>query len=388
MSTDLAEVTARFALALRAAGVPVTAEQAARLAAAMSLAPPGRRSELYWLARVTLVADAGQLDTFDRVFAQVFAGLVDPAEWRGQQPPPSAPGRRPQPAAGSPVAPARPPTGGEPPPAVPGGDAGGEGERPALLAAASPAERLRHQDFAALGEDELHALRALTARLAFATPPRPSRRRTPAGRGDELDVRATLRAARRTGGLPLRPVRRRRRTRPRRLVLLCDVSGSMEPYARAYLQLLLGGVGGARAEAFVFATRLTRVTRALRHRRPDVALERAGRAAPDWSGGTRLGEALRAFNAEHGQRGVARGAVVVILSDGWDRGDPALVAREMQRLRRLAHRVVWVNPRSSRPGFLPLAGGMAAALPHVDVLLSGHSLAALEEVLAVIRGGG
>ncbi|MST31344.1 VWA domain-containing protein, partial [Acidimicrobiaceae bacterium USS-CC1] len=124
------------------------------------------------------------------------------------------------------------------------------------------------------------------------------------------------------------------------------------------------------------------------HRRPDVALERAGRAAPDWSGGTRLGEALRAFNAEHGRRGVARGAVVVILSDGWDRGDPALVAREMERLRRLAHRVVWVNPRSARPGFAPLAGGMAAALPHVDVLLSGHSLAAFEEVLAAIRGEG
>ncbi|HET9072160.1 MAG TPA: hypothetical protein VFN60_09625, partial [Acidimicrobiales bacterium] len=212
MSTDLAEVTARFALALRAAGVPVTAEQAARLAAAMSLAPPGRRSELYWLARVTLVADAGQLDAFDRIFAQVFAGLVDPAEWRGQQPPPSTPARRPRPAAGPPAGSSSPGS-GEPPPAVPGGgDGGGEGVRPVLLAAASPAERLRHQDFAALGEDELHALRAHPARLAFATPPRPSRRRTPAGRGDELDVRATLRAARRTGGLPLRPVRRRRRT--------------------------------------------------------------------------------------------------------------------------------------------------------------------------------
>ena len=172
--------------------------------------------------------------------------------------------------------------------------------------------------------------------------------------------------------------------RPRRLVLICDISGSMEVYARVYLQLLMSGVGGARAEAFVFATRLTRLTRALRGVPPDLALERAGRAAPDWSGGTRIGEAVRSFNDSYGRPGLARGAVVVVLSDGWDCGDPEVLGTQMARLGRLAYRVVWVNPRKAAPGFAPLAAGMAAALPHVDAFVSGHSLAAFDEVLAAI----
>jgi uncharacterized protein with von Willebrand factor type A (vWA) domain len=171
-------------------------------------------------------------------------------------------------------------------------------------------------------------------------------------------------------------------------VLICDISGSMEPYARAYLQLLMSGVDGARAEAFVFATRLTRLTRVLRGAIPAIALERAGRTAPDWSGGTRIGPAIKAFNDQHGQRGLARGAVVVVLSDGWDRGDPEMLGREMARLRRLAFRVVWVNPRRAAPDYAPLVGGMAAALPHVDAFVSGHSLAALEEVIDAISGHG
>jgi uncharacterized protein with von Willebrand factor type A (vWA) domain len=168
----------------------------------------------------------------------------------------------------------------------------------------------------------------------------------------------------------------------RRLVLLCDISGSMEPYARAYMQFVT--CAGRDAEAFVFATRLTRITRALAARNPERALQRAAAAAPDWSSGTRIGEALRAFNDRHGRRGLARGAVIVILSDGWERGDPALVGREMARLGRLAHRIVWVNPRVGAPGFKPQAGGMAAALPHLDALVSGHSLAALDEVIEAI----
>jgi uncharacterized protein with von Willebrand factor type A (vWA) domain len=179
----------------------------------------------------------------------------------------------------------------------------------------------------------------------------------------------------------------------RPLVLLCDISGSMEPYARAYLQFLTsaaagrtvgGRVHGSRSEAFVFATRLTRLTRALRSRDPERAIAQAAAAAPDWSSGTRIGEALRTFNDRHGRRGMARGAVVVILSDGWERGDPGLVAREMQRLARLAYRIVWVNPRVAASGFSPQAGGMAAALPYCDALVSGHSLAALEEVAEAI----
>jgi uncharacterized protein with von Willebrand factor type A (vWA) domain len=165
-------------------------------------------------------------------------------------------------------------------------------------------------------------------------------------------------------------------------VLICDISGSMEAYARAYLQLLWRGVT-KNAEAFVFATRLTRLTGTLRSS-PDLALERAGRKAPDWSGGTRIGDAIKAFNDGYGRRGLARGAVIVILSDGWDTGDPGVLAREMERLHRLAHRIVWVNPRKAAAGYEPLVGGMAAALPFVDAFVSGHSLAALDEVLEAV----
>jgi uncharacterized protein with von Willebrand factor type A (vWA) domain len=159
----------------------------------------------------------------------------------------------------------------------------------------------------------------------------------------------------------------------------------MEPYARAYVQFL---TCARRAEAFVFATRLTRVTRALASRNPERAMQNAAAAAPDWSSGTRIGEALKAFNDRHGRRGLARGAVIVIMSDGWERGDPALVAREMQRLRRLAHRIVWVNPRVAAEAFAPRAGGMAAALPFCDALVSGHNLASLAEVVDAIGGAG
>jgi len=169
--------------------------------------------------------------------------------------------------------------------------------------------------------------------------------------------------------------------------MLCDISGSMEPYARAYLQFLTCAAGsGPDAEAFVFATRLTRLTRALSSRHPERAIQRAAAVAPDWSSGTRIGDALKAFNDRHGRRGMARGAVVVILSDGWERGDPALVAREMERLARLAHRIVWVNPRVGASAFSVQAGGMVAALPHCDAVVSGHSFAALGEVVAAIGG--
>src|SRR5207342_469187 len=179
--------------------------------------------------------------------------------------------------------------------------------------------------------------------------------------------------------------RRRRRIARRRLVLLCDISGSMEPYARAYLQFLTCAAGSGRsAEAFVFATRLTRLTRALQSRSPERAIQRAAAAAPDWSSGTRIGDALKEFNDRHGRRGMARGAVIVILSDGWERGDPALVGREMERLSRLAHRIVWVNPRVSADAFSVQSGGMVAALPHCDALVSGHNFHALGEVVEAI----
>jgi uncharacterized protein with von Willebrand factor type A (vWA) domain len=388
---DLPALAGGFGRALHRAGVPVTPERTARFARALAVVRPGGRTALYWTARVAFVSGREQVPAFDAVFGAVFDGLADPADARGDPaaPPAAAPG----PAEAAPAArPSSPPA-----PlleaagralvaaAADARDDGGAADvREAVLAAASPEERLRTTRLDRLTPEELVLARRLMARLAVAPPLRRTRRARRGRHGERLDVRATLRRSRRSGGDPVRLARRRRRERPRRLVLLLDVSGSMEPYARAYLQLLQGAVGGARAEAFVFATRLTRLTRALAGRSPQAALDRAAAAAPDWAGGTRIGEALRAFNDRFGRRGLARGAVVVVVSDGWERDDPALVGREMARLARLAHRIVWVNPRRAAAGYAPLAGGMAAALPHVDAFLSGHTLAALDEVLDAI----
>src|SRR5581483_4858840 len=250
---------------------------------------------------------------------------------------------------------------------------------------ASDEEVLRAKRFDALSPDELAQLYRLMTHMRVATPQRRTRRAERHRHGERIDLRRTLRGSLRTAGDPIRLARRRRRVVARRLVLLCDISGSMEPYARAYLQFLTCAAGaGPNAEAFVFATRLTRVTRALASRNPERAIQRAATAAPDWSSGTRIGDALKTFNDRHGRRGMARGAVIVILSDGWERGDPALVGREMERLGRLAHRIVWVNPRVSARGFEARAGGLAAALPFCDALVSGHSLQALDEVVDAI----
>jgi uncharacterized protein with von Willebrand factor type A (vWA) domain len=266
------------------------------------------------------------------------------------------------------------------------GEGGGaETEREVVLAAASPEERLHTTAFAELTPEELLGVRRLIRRLVLSTPERRSRRtRRTRRRGERLDLRRTVRAAQRTGGDPARLVALRRRTEPRRLVLLCDVSASMEPYTRVYLTLLQGAVSGARAEAFVFSTRLTRLTRQLSLHDPDQALARAAATTPDWAGGTRLAEGIGRFVADHGRRGLARGSVVVVLSDGWATDEPAAVGTAMARLRRLAHRVVWVNPRKAAPGFAPLVGGMAAALPHVDAFVSGHSVEALAQVAQAI----
>jgi uncharacterized protein with von Willebrand factor type A (vWA) domain len=212
-------------------------------------------------------------------------------------------------------------------------------------------------------------------------PHRLSRRRRRHRRGNRLDLRASLRHSTRSGGDPAVAIRRTRTWTPRRMVALLDISGSMEPYARAYLHLLWGAATRARAEVFVFGTRLTRLTRALRNTNPDLALERAAALMPDWSGGTRIGCALRDFMDIFGRRGMARGAVVLIVSDGWERDDPTLLAHQMAALGRHAHRVLWANPRLAAPGFAPLAGGMAAALPYVDSFVSGHSADALIEVV-------
>ena len=265
------------------------------------------------------------------------------------------------------------------------GEDGPEVEVPTALA--SDEELLGRKSFDALEPHELAQLYRLMSRLELETPRRRTRRYERRRRGERIDLRRTLRSSLRTGGDPSRLARRRRRVARRRLVLLCDISGSMEPYARAYLQFLTCAAGsGPNAEAFVFATRLTRLTRALASRNPELAIRRAAAAAPDWSSGTRIGDALREFNDRHGRRGMARGAVVVILSDGWERGDPLLVGREMERLARLAHRIVWVNPRVGAGGFSVQSGGMVAALPYCDALVSGHSFQALGEVAEAIGG--
>jgi hypothetical protein len=374
--------------ALRAAGLPVTPDRETTFARAVALTGTGRDA-LYWAARTSFVSAHDQLPVFDAVFSMLVDGVEDPADSRGDTTSPALTGTPRQ----RPKAPGPPPA--EAPPGsegggAPGGGTGGASDPDAeprdvhVGVAASDVERLSGTRLDELDDRELAVVAHLLRRMAVATPPRRARRRHPSRRGEHLDVRATLRRARRTGGDPVEHLHRRRAVRPRPLVALLDVSGSMSPYARAYLLLLEGAARGARAETFVFATRLTRVTRALREGRAELAVDRAGAAAPDWAGGTRIGEALRAFNDRWGRRGMARGAVVVILSDGWERGDPALVGREMQRLRRLAHRIVWVNPRVAAPGFAPETGGMAAALPHVDELVSGHSVAALDEVVAAI----
>jgi uncharacterized protein with von Willebrand factor type A (vWA) domain len=389
---DLAEVAVRFGALLSAAGVPIAPERCGRFTAALVLAAPATKIELYWVARVTLLSDHAHIAAFDAVFDRVFGAraLVDDVTRNPDAPPP--------------VVETRP---GDPGPAQHGGTAASgyqerltpgqatapcddvdDDDRPSGLAAVSAQERLRHTDFAALSEEELATVSALLARVALVAPPRPARRRERHRGGPHVDLRATLARAQRTGGDPVTLVERRRRTRSRRLVALCDISGSMEPYTRAYLQLLHAAVRGADAEAFVFATRLTRLTRELAVRTPAEALRRAGKAAPDWSGGTRIGRALKAFTDTYGRRGLARGAVLLIVSDGWERDDPELVGTQMERLARLAHRIVWVNPRRASPRYAPLVAGMAAALPYIDHFVSGHSVAALDEVRAAISHAG
>lgn len=249
-------------------------------------------------------------------------------------------------------------------------------------------EILREKDFAEYTKQELREAAAIMARMRVAGSPRPSRRLRRSKRHHGApDLRRTVRRAMRTSGEPIDRAFRERSEQPRRLVLLLDISGSMEDYARALLRFVHASiVARRRVEAFALGTRLTRLTRELSTRDPDRAFDAASRAVEDWSGGTRLGESIRRFNDEWGVRGMARGAIVVVLSDGWDRGEPAEMAEQMQRLSRVAHRVVWVNPLKATAGYAPLAQGMAAALPYIDDFIEGHNLVALDRLARVISG--
>ncbi len=379
---DVAEVAARFGAALRRAGLPVGPGRSERFAAAINLVQPGTRRELFDCALATLVSSKDQAQILLAVFTDVFGGLDDAAQLRGLPMPGGGPSaahlaEAANTARAHSVAVALASEPGE----QDESDADREVARPYL---GSPVERLAGADFADLSAAELAALADAMRQITLAVPARRSRRRRPRPGGQRTDMRATLRQARRTGGHPFRLIGEVPRLRSRRLVVLCDISGSMEPYARAMLQLLYCAADGADAEVFSFATRLTRLTSALARSTPAVALARAAAAAPDWHGGTRLGLALKEFNDSYGRRGMARGAVVLIISDGWDTGDTDQVRTEMERLSLVAFRIVWMNPRTKSAAYQPLAAGMAAAWPHCDAVVSGHTLHAVGQLSAAL----
>jgi len=364
----LDELAVDMVTALRRSGVAVPTGSTvayARALTAVGTSPAGA----YWAGRTTLVRRPEDVAAYDRAFGEVVGG-VPPAdeatvplqvEIHLDVDDTDVPDR---------------------------GDAADRPPHEVQTVRWSPTEVLRHQDLATCTPDELSEAHRLIAELRVGAVRRPSRRRqvAPPGRG-ALDLRRTVRRSLRTGGEVLRPARTEAGDQPRRLVFLVDVSGSMEPYARALTRFAHAAVTAhrrGRVEVFALGTRVTRITRELATHDPDRALRLAGEAVADWAGGTRLGDGLRGFNDRWGVRGLARGAVVVILSDGWDRGDPAVLGDELARLGRVAHRIVWVNPLKASPGYAPLAGGMAAALPHVDEFVEGHSIASLEALAAVV----
>ena len=363
-SRDVVDTVLGFARTLRHAGVAASPDRVEAMLSALGALDVLDPTDVYWAGRLTLCGGPDDLDRYDAAFAAWFGGEV-PRASRTSVP------RELRTTATAPL--------------DPGSGTGEEGEQTDLAARASGDEVLRHRDVADLTPVEREHLRRLFALLAPASPMRPARRRRPSAVGAVHPAR-TVRRALRDGGEVSRLLHRRPRPRPRRVVLLVDVSGSMTPYADALLRFAHAAVRAhpGVTEVFTIGTRLTRVTRELRSRDPDRALAASGAAIPDWSGGTRLGEVLKAFLDRWGQRGTARGAVVVVCSDGWERGGTELLAEQMARLRRLAHAVVWVNPHKGRAGYEPLTGGMQAALPSVDVFVSGHSLAAFEELTGVI----
>ena len=385
---DLPPLAGALGQRLRDAGVPVTPERSAKFARALALVRPESRRRLYWTARSIFVSDRSQAGAFDVVFGSVFGGpapteteLPEGAQTEAAPPDERLSSERPNRA--QEAARAQRPSVASAPSRAGDGEDRGDVDLPRAMA--SDEERLAGKRFDALDAGELAQIYGLMSRLELATPQRRTRRFEKAHHGRRVDLRRTLRGSLRTGGDAIRIARRRRRVVRRRLVMLCDISGSMEPYARTYLQFLTSAAGSdRRTEAFAFATRLTRLTKALGSRQPDRAIQQAARTAPDWSSGTRIGRALKEFNDRYGRRGLARGAVVVILSDGWERGDPELLGREMERLARLAHKIVWVNPRVGAREFSVGTAGMLAALEHCDALVSGHSFEALGEVVGAL----
>jgi hypothetical protein len=369
--------------AMRDTGAHVTPSQIRDAVQALGCVSLRDRDQVYWALRCTLASRHEDLEAFDDAFRRLVKQAI------GADGMDLNPGANPKPPTPS------PPT--AEPPAAPTQDRplgetdldGPEEEDPEDVEAGirwSAVERLRTLDFAAYTDVELQRAGRLMQRIARAVPLRRSRRYRSAPAGRAVDTRRTLRAAMRTGGYPLARQWRTPRLKPRRLVFVVDVSGSMQPYARAMIMFLQAAVRTGRPiEAFTLGTRLTRVTRELQARDPDRALRAATRRVPDWAGGTRIGENLRALNERWGRMGMTRGAVVVIVSDGWERGELASLVTEMERLQRAAHTVVWVNPLAGEPGYEPLAQGMAASLPYIDRFLPGHNLRSFEALAEVFE---
>jgi hypothetical protein len=359
------ELLLGFTRALRASGVPVTMDRAQSFLAAVAVVGLEDRKATYWAGRATLCSGPDDLDRYDQVFSAWFLGDETPTGRRPAEP------RPPQTQAAL---------------EDPGGEGTSEADDDPLRARASDVEVLRHRDIAEMSANERARLALMFDLLRPRSPRRRAHRRSPWHRGD-IDADRTLRRTLQRMGEPAEIAWRRRTTRPRRVVLLVDVSGSMSPYADSLLRLAhryVASTNPGLTEVFTVGTRLTRITRALRVRDADQAIIAAGRTVPDWSGGTRLGETLQIFLDRWGQRGCARGAVVVVFSDGWERGDTALLAHQMRRLHGLAHRVVWVNPHVGKAGYQPVQQGIVAALDHVDHFVAGHSLATFAELIEVV----
>ena len=397
------EAAVAFGRALRAAGVPAGVEQELLLCAALAEIDIRRRDQLHAAARAVFLDSPDHAVVFELLFDRFWRGLALEAPVQGIQHGESDP-RMPGPqhggaslpqfrssSLGSHLVDGNPSRASREIPSAGSDDSERHGPRThhGPLAAYSPDDTTPERERLEYRRDELLAVRRLAEELRGAVPERPSRRLRPTRRRGRLDLRATVRRSLATDGEPLRLAYVGPSRSPRRLLLICDVSGSMERYSRALLGALQAAVGsGVRAETFVFATRLTRLTRDLRGHDPARALEQARAAVTDWSGGTRIGQTLANFNSEWGRRGLARGAVVIVVSDGWDRGDPALLARELDRLRLQARRLVWINPRPAEVDGQPLAIGMRAALPYIDDFVAGHDPRAIERLAKLIVGLG
>ncbi|MCP3855711.1 MAG: VWA domain-containing protein [Actinomycetia bacterium] len=364
-------IAVAFVRALRSAGLDVPVTSVITFLQALGEVGVIKKVAVYWAGRSTLLTNPEDIPVFDDVFRAYFlqgppADIVQVATQE--------------------ITIAVDDDEDDDEPEVGDTDDGRDDDNPVITVRFSDREVLSHKDFALCSVEELDELHRLMADLRIVSSLRESRREARSkGQAGRPDLRRIVRRALATGGEPIHRKFKAHGTRPRRLVLLVDVSGSMEAYARSLLRFVHAAVvGRTRVEAFTLGTRLTRLTRELSSRDPDAAFRAATGSVEDWSGGTRLGETLRQFNDEWAVRGMARGAVVVILSDGWDRGDPDVLGEQMARLHRVTHRLIWVNPLKASPGYAPLARGMAAALPHVDEFIEGHSLDSLEELARVI----